>query len=243
MKDNHNKVQLLKNLAAVWEEYPNFRFGQLILGIVPDRTTLLHLNDKDFLLCLQSFNKQLNVLRCDIPFLNSFKGNNITQNIPLKKHNYSMLMETIPTNMIKKGHMAPPSINKYSLYNQVFQNSQKNIYALLDVNPIVIDENYKIVDGYCSYLIAQENNIKNVVCIIQYHNEKLIKTVAARHLKTRFLTGTKNYYWRSNKVPVCPGMICYANTAYGKALVEISSIRMLPQKDATMFKKLSAKQF
>ncbi|WP_026492880.1 hypothetical protein [Butyrivibrio sp. XPD2002] len=151
-----------------------------------------------------------------------------------------MVKKKIALKDLDTGYMTRPSISKYSFYCQAYFSTNKNISTLSKINPLVIDSNNIIIDGYCTYLIALENKIQKINCIIQEPDESLVKIVSAQHLKKNLKFGTKVYNWKTHHIPVCPGLICSANTNSGKALVRIINIEMRPSMNTLSLKNLSS---
>lgn len=74
-----------------------------------------------------------------------------------------------------------PNKNKYKKHKDYY-NKNGHFY-----NPIVLDKNNLLLDGYCNYLICKNKNIKKAVCVIydcgkykksnlNYDREEFIKT-------------------------------------------------------------------
>lgn len=134
--------------------------------------------------------------------------------------------------------MSPPHKEKYlkyySYYNFVNHNNQK----LNEANPIVIDSNNAIIDGYCSYLIISRSEQKTIKCIKVEPKEKLQKILTAHYLKRNNSLSSKAYSWKIKHFPVVPNEVIIDKRATGKVPILIKQISMIPQEQALSYSYL-----
>lgn len=137
--------------------------------------------------------------------------------------------------------MKPPLDYKIKYYEEYYKKTGKLPHKIL------IDENYQIIDGYISYLLARKYNIKYEIGYepLVYFAESGVchkKIVIGRHVvfndEDIAVTGKRYYHWFYNKkTPVVPGDILLARTAKGKAYIVVDKIDYaMGSKECSLYK-------
>lgn len=137
--------------------------------------------------------------------------------------------------------MSPPHKYIYMKYYSYYNSVNRNNHKLNEANPIVIDSNNAIIDGYCSYLIISSSKQKTIKCIKAAPNEKLQKVLTANFLRKKNSLSSKTYFWRIKHFPVVPNEIIFNTMTTGNAPILIKNIIMLPQDQAVSYSYLKPK--
>lgn len=137
--------------------------------------------------------------------------------------------------------MSPPHKFKYMKYYSYYHSINHNNNKLNEANPIVVDNNNAIVDGYCSYLIISKSKQKTIKCIKVEPKEKLQKVLTAHYLRKNHSLSSKAYSWRIKKFPVVPNEVVINKKATGNAPILIKKITMIPKEQAIIYSYLKPK--
>ncbi len=115
----------------------------------------------------------------------------------------------------------PDKVNKYRNYFEEHGISENN---LTYPNPIVVDQNRKLLDGYISYLIMKERGYTYAECILENRGNTLKKYVYGIHMPG---TNEKKYKWSYPlRDAVVPGDILLAETSQGVKSVKVTGVEM-----------------
>ena len=134
--------------------------------------------------------------------------------------------------------MSQPHKFKYEKYYSYYNSVNHNNHKLNEANPIVIDSNNAIIDGYCSYLIISSSNQKTIKCIKVEPTEKLQKVLTAYYLRKNKSLSSKAYSWKIKHFPVVPNEVIIDKRATGNASILIKQISMMPQEQALSYSYL-----
>lgn len=67
---------------------------------------------------------------------------------------------------INTENMAPPALDKMEQCRKYFKDKKLSSSRLVYPNPIVIDEENKLLDGYTTYLLMQERGMQEAACVL-----------------------------------------------------------------------------
>lgn len=128
--------------------------------------------------------------------------------------------------MINTEGMTPPRPEKLEHYRNFFRDNKVLEYHLPNPNPIVIDSDNKIRDGYITYLIMQEKGLEDAMCILVNLESMLQKYVWGVHLlDEEGATSIKCYTWAYPlNEAVVPGDILLAGTKRGNKLIKVLGV-------------------
>lgn len=130
--------------------------------------------------------------------------------------------------------MSPPHRSKFMKYSSYYKSVNNNNNLLNKANPIVVNSDNAIVDGYCTYIILSKSGQKTISCIKTNHDEKLVKTIIAIHKGKK--VSTKKYAWRVKNIPIIPQKVLWAQNSDGNYSPIIpQKIEMLPIEAASSF--------
>lgn len=132
-------------------------------------------------------------------------------------------MQTVIMNLsdIDISDMIPPRKRKLKFYQDYKDNM--GIEALIETNSIVVNQNNKIIDGYCTYVILSEQpNPKEKTSVLVSTSNSTKKIIRGRIIKKQNIAYSKEYEWKYElKSPVKPGDIVLSevNDKIAKILV------------------------
>lgn len=116
-----------------------------------------------------------------------------------------------------------PNISKVERIREYF-----NVYNTID-KPVTISSGNVLIDGYIRYLIAKENNIKSIPCVISDKNFKPKKPM--KYIVGSFDNGSE-YIWKiRNKLDVNVGDKVLVANKNGKAVVSVVDVFESDNKD------------
>ncbi len=149
-----------------------------------------------------------------------------------------METKTVKIELIDTSSMTKPREKKlayYRDYSRAYGSGQ-----LQKVNPIVINGNYELVDGYCTYLLMKEKSNQNEDLSVFLTDNDTIKVVTGIILKSSGKNCTKEYSWKYRlKKPIVPGAIVAAAVGEKRtAWVEITDITVQETKYSTITKSI-----
>lgn len=109
-----------------------------------------------------------------------------------------------------------PNISKVERIREYF-----NVYNTID-EPVTISSGNVLIDGYIRYLIAKENNIQSIPCVISDKNFKPKKPM--KYIVGSFDNGSE-YIWKiRNKLDVNVGDKVLVANKNGRAIVSVVKI-------------------
>lgn len=116
-----------------------------------------------------------------------------------------------------------PNISKVQRIREYF-----NVYNTID-KPVTISSGNVLIDGYIRYLIAKENNIQSIPCVISDKNFKPKKPM--KYIVGSFDNGSE-YIWKiRNKLDVNVGDKVLVANKNGKAVVSVVDVFESDNKD------------
>lgn len=116
-----------------------------------------------------------------------------------------------------------PNISKVERIREYF-----NVYNTID-KPVTISSGNVLIDGYIRYLIAKENNIQSIPCVISDKNFKPKKPM--KYIVGSFDNGSE-YIWKiRNKLDVNVGDKVLVANKNGKAVVSVVDVFESDNKD------------
>ncbi len=136
---------------------------------------------------------------------------------------------------IDTSKMSPPHKEKFMKYYSYYNFVNHNNHKLNEANPIVIDSNNSIIDGYCSYLIISSSGQKTIKCIMVEPTEKLQKVLTAYYFRKNHSLSSKAYSWRIKHFPIVPNEVIIDKRATGNAPMLVKQITMMPQDQALSY--------
>ncbi len=71
-----------------------------------------------------------------------------------------------PLSAINVKLMKPPANEKLEKFRAIFQDKDLSENQLAFPNPIIIDEENRLLDGYTTYLLMKERGLKEATCIL-----------------------------------------------------------------------------
>lgn len=96
-----------------------------------------------------------------------------------------------------------------------------NVYNTID-EPVTISPNNVLMDGYIRYLIAKENNMQSIPCVISDKNFK--SKIPVKYIVGKFDNGSE-YIWKiRNKLDVNVGDKVIVANKNGRAIVSVVKI-------------------
>lgn len=122
------------------------------------------------------------------------------------------------------GDMSEPKPEKMDKYREYFEEHGISEYELTYPNPIVIDQNKRLLDGYTSYLIMKEKGFTYAECILADGRNNLNKYICGVHLPEK---SGKVYRWAYFlRDAVVPGDELLVDTCHGKQVVRVTDVGM-----------------
>ena len=136
-------------------------------------------------------------------------------------------VEELALDKIDTSNMSEPNPEKMNYYRKYIESNESVSECLKRLKPIVIDNNKRIVDGYITYLLMREHEIKKVKCFIAREGCIMKKYISGIHLPESKKGSRKEYRWKcSIEEPVVPGDIVVANTRYGEKMVKVTRVNV-----------------
>lgn len=120
--------------------------------------------------------------------------------------------------------MTEPRPEKLEKYRAYFEEHGISEYDPTYPNPIVVDRDKNLLDGYISYLIMKEKGYTYADCLLAEQGTVLKKYISGIHIPG---TSKKEYSWSySLRDAVVPGDLLLVDTKQGKKLVRVMRVDM-----------------
>lgn len=120
------------------------------------------------------------------------------------------------------------SKNKIEAYRKIFNDFGAE--ELQKVNPIAVNSNNVLIDGFCTYQILQENSIREAIVVTDCPSG-YVKLVYGKHFMKGDKLNLKEYAWvyLDKKNPLRPNGIMYAPNS--RNFVQMTDVAYIDRKE------------